>query len=177
MPLGQHPAAGGCLQTYKRGREIQPTTVGRRQPYSPVHGNSPAMVTGIEAAGLALGIFPLVLKGVEVYMDGLDTAKDLWHWRRQLRFIYRELQVEFALFESTCERLIEEVGTDGIEGGIMTMMSGDIDCWRESGFDCKLAKHMGDHIANVFIDQVIELNNCLEEIRGKLGLKYSDFVS
>lgn len=39
-------------------------------------------MSGIEVAGLVLAIFPLVVKGVDGYVMGLETYKT-WRWYRK----------------------------------------------------------------------------------------------
>ncbi|KAI5813229.1 hypothetical protein BZA77DRAFT_128564 [Pyronema omphalodes] len=128
------------------------------------------MVTGIETAGLVLGHFPLLLQGVEVYLDGSKKAMNLSRWRRQLRTIIREFTVEYSLFTMTCERIFEELGDTESMGGISQLMDGRPEIWRTSDFKARLTEQMGPEIAFVFLREVELLYNLLEDVRNQLGL-------
>jgi hypothetical protein len=100
------------------------------------------MVAGIEAAALILREFPSLIQDMTALLDSqrTRTSSDFRWLRRNIR----ELKVEFALFEDSIERLWGEArNTEYVNGGITGLMEGDVHCWRESGVDFMLAKHMG----------------------------------
>ncbi|KAI5813171.1 hypothetical protein BZA77DRAFT_296157 [Pyronema omphalodes] len=128
------------------------------------------MVTGVETAGLVLGAFPLLLQGVEVYLNGSKKVAGLWNWRRQLRMIIREFTIEYSLFEMTCIRIFEELGDTESMGGISSLMDGKVEIWRNSDFEARLTHHMGENTARVFLSEVEQLHIMLEEVRKQLQL-------
>lgn len=130
------------------------------------------MVTGVETAGLVLAIFPLVVKGLDVYLDGSRKAKDLLQWSRGLRCTARVLRAESALFENTCACLLEEVVTPK---EVVLLMGGE--GWDDRDFQETLTEHMGTKLASAFIEAVEELNSCLNELRRDLGLHEESGVS
>jgi hypothetical protein len=142
----------------------QPLSIDNHPHYSTT--NLPAM----ETARLVGGAFPLLLKGVGIYLEGSKKAVDLSRWRRPLRMLIREFTVEYALFSMTCERIFEEVGDTGSMGGISSLMDGKVEIWINSDFEARLANHMGKETAKLFLEQVKLLNDELEDVRKRLGL-------
>ena len=66
------------------------------------------MVTGIEAAGLVLGAFPLAIEGIKIYCNGIQTIKDMVKYREILSMFEYEISVEDFFFRQTLEGLLEE---------------------------------------------------------------------
>jgi len=52
------------------------------------------MVTGVEAAGLTLAVFPLLIRGLKAYHEEAQSFWSLRNWKRVLSEIIRELDVE-----------------------------------------------------------------------------------
>ncbi|KAF8534716.1 hypothetical protein BDD12DRAFT_895321 [Trichophaea hybrida] len=61
----------------------------------------------MEVAGLALAIFPLVVKGLGVYLDATQKIKDVKDYKKVLRPLVRQLEMEKCKFVNTCEILLE----------------------------------------------------------------------
>jgi len=123
------------------------------------------MPTGIETAGLVLAIFPIVVKGFDVYLDGSRKVKDLWQWRRGLRGMLREFKAESALFENTCMRLLQEVVS---AKEVIQLMGGE--GWDDTDFQERLAERMGENMAEAFAGEVKELSSRLSQLREDMGL-------
>jgi hypothetical protein len=120
------------------------------------------MVTGIEAAGLALAVFPLLLEGLNVYMDGVQRVRDLRNWKRILHRLIRELKVECYCFEDICGKLLE--GT----GDAKELMKGN--AWDDHQVQRKLRERMGPDVAKTFTELVKELLELLENLKEELGI-------
>lgn len=77
------------------------------------------MVTGIEAAGLVLGLFPIVIQGIQFYISSAEEFKEMWHHKRTLDKFRRELEMEESIFDNIWSRLMSRAGaprsdTEGI---------------------------------------------------------------
>ena len=68
------------------------------------------MVTGIEAAGLALGLFPLVVEGVKFYISSAKKFKELKNHKRTLDKFRRELKMEKSKFDNIWYTLVSRAG-------------------------------------------------------------------
>lgn len=74
------------------------------------------MVTGIEAAGLVLGLFPLVIEGIEFYINSTETVKEIMRHKRTLNEFMRELEIEKCIFDNTYYTLEGRAGGSNTEG-------------------------------------------------------------
>lgn len=68
------------------------------------------MVTGIEAAGLALGLFPLVIEGIKFYISSAEKFKEIKHHKRTLEKFKRELEMEKSKFHNIWYTLVSKAG-------------------------------------------------------------------
>ncbi|KAI9773016.1 MAG: hypothetical protein M1839_002246 [Geoglossum umbratile] len=70
------------------------------------------MVTGVEAAGLVLATFPLVIEGLKFYLRGLEA---LMRWRRYVKLVadlIRRTSLEQRKFRNTCTELFSDLVTE-----------------------------------------------------------------
>ena len=71
------------------------------------------MVTGVETAGLVLAVFPLVVKGMQYYAEGLQTIQYWRRYRRELQNHARRIKTQWVRYLNTIELLFEGiVGSD-----------------------------------------------------------------
>ena len=64
-------------------------------------------MSGVEAAGLILGALPLVVSGLESYIEGVATIKRYFRYKNELKSLLRALTTEYDIFRNTCEELLE----------------------------------------------------------------------
>jgi len=141
-------------------------------PDSDLQGREPpstlpltTMATGIEAAGLALAVFPLLLKGLSVYVDGVLKFRDLRDWNSVLGRLVRELKVESYVFENVCGQLLEGMVSPGDPKEPMKENP-----WDDHEIQRKLRERMGPEVAETFTELVKELLELLENLRKELGI-------
>jgi hypothetical protein len=61
------------------------------------------MVTGIEAAGIALAIFHFVVRGIDFYLQGIETLRRGRSYQEILKRLKRDLRVEHTKLQNTCD--------------------------------------------------------------------------
>ena len=66
-------------------------------------------MSGIEAAGLVLAVFPVVVSGLHHFTDGLETIKSWKRYHRELSKYARTLETQRIVFLNTTERLFEGI--------------------------------------------------------------------
>lgn len=67
------------------------------------------MVTGVEVAGLALAIFPVVLRCLQFYLKSFQEAKKWWRYIKVAKSLIQDLEMEKMKFENICEELLFEI--------------------------------------------------------------------
>lgn len=72
----------------------------------------------MEALGLAFAIFPLAVKGVKSYADGIQTIKDFRDYQTVLKEFSRELNTERIKFEHTCFSLLENSDHPAVDSAL-----------------------------------------------------------
>ena len=68
------------------------------------------MVTGIEAAGLALGLFPLVIEGVKFYISFAQKFREAKHYKHTLDQFRRDLKMEGSKLKNIWYILVDRAG-------------------------------------------------------------------
>ena len=70
------------------------------------------MVTGIEAAGLALGLFPIVIEAIKLCISSAEEFEETRHHKRTLNKFRRELLMEQTIFANTWYKLVGRAGVN-----------------------------------------------------------------
>lgn len=117
------------------------------------------MVTGIEVAGLALGVFPLVIAGIKLYIDFAKEVKQMRDYEHTLDKFRRELKIEKSKFDNTWYTLASRAGVY-IEPDMKPSPK-----ITERVLSC-----LPEHAVESFIDCCQELN----VIMGKLSKKFQE---
>ena len=68
------------------------------------------MATGIEAAVITLGLFPLAIKGIEFYINFTQNFKEAKHFKRTLDNFKRDLLIEKSIFGNIWYTLVARAG-------------------------------------------------------------------
>ena len=63
----------------------------------------------IEAAGLVLAVFPIVVSGLQHFTEGLETIKNWRRYHRELSKYARTLETQRIVYLNTIERLFEGI--------------------------------------------------------------------
>jgi len=147
--------------TSKRGRTEAPVKL--QSPFQKSAKN--IMVTGIETAGLALAIFPLVVRGLAFYLDAAQKVKEIYKYEGVLKRLVRELEMERSKFENTCAVLLE--GMVSAEQ-LATLVSGE--GWKDPNLQNGLERCLGLNAAKSFTEAVAALNSLLDSLRKGIGL-------
>ena len=91
--------------SYKAGQEI--VSVGGSHPDRII--SILAMATGIETAGLVLAAFPVLIKGIKAWVEGVETVKQWRTARRDLKSYAVRLQSQQVTCVDTLEQLLSDI--------------------------------------------------------------------
>ena len=114
------------------------------------------MVTGVEAAGLALGIFPIVIEVIKFYIDFAKKAKQLRHHKHTLDKFKREIIMEKSKFDNTWFTLASRAGVD-IKPDVKPPLKTTE----------RVLSSLPEHVIESFIGGCQELNAIMGQLRGK----------
>ena len=68
------------------------------------------MATGVESAGIALGLFPLVIEGIKFYISSAEKVTEMKHHKRTLDRFRRELVMEKSKLDNILYALVSRAG-------------------------------------------------------------------
>ncbi|KAF8537861.1 hypothetical protein BDD12DRAFT_199079 [Trichophaea hybrida] len=117
------------------------------------------MLTGIEIANLTLSIFPLVLKGLDFYLQLAPKMKEIKDYQEVLVCVVRELKLKKARFENTCEFLLEGVLWPEQLAKLL-----DGNGWSDLQFQEVLEMCLRPNAAQAFTDAVTDLRKPLNDL-------------
>lgn len=122
------------------------------------------MVTGIEVVGLALGLFPLVIQGIETYISSAAKVEEMVHHRQTLGEFRRELEMEKTKFDNLWYMLGDRAGVPVEPNEELTSATIEdvLSCLHPSSIKC-------------FIDASQELDSILRELTKKFK-KYQENI-
>lgn len=132
------------------------------------------MVTGIETAGLALAVFPIVVSGLQFYADGARTIKAMWRPEMALKSLIRDIGMEKCKFENTCTFLLEGMVSDSHLILLMDYPGGPL--WRDNDLQEKLKSRLRPATAQYYMEAMEALTSTLQSLQVKLGLDKDDKV-
>jgi len=117
------------------------------------------MVTGVETVGILLGVFPLCIELIKLYVSGVETLNEMRHHHRVLQKFQRELEMESCKFYDCLLNLFEDTLTEQ-------------DCVRFFQDPKEAEKRLNTRldrpgVAGVFIKAVVALQEELDELKNK----------
>lgn len=113
-----------------------------------------------EAAGLALGVFPVCITLIQSYQQGRSIFRDMRDYRRVLKEFRRELQVEHCKFEQSLYSVFGETMTSDECAEVFK---------NPEQAEQKLnATLRSPSLVQSFIDSVVAMRNEVESIKEKL---------
>lgn len=130
------------------------------------------MVTGIEAAGLALAILPLLMNQLDAYARGIEKIKLLRGYRREFADYSMGLGTQRAILINTLEQALEGVVDDEYE--VSQLISNpQSDAWEDPVLQKRLRTKLGRNY-DVFLANTTALSELLERISRKLKMSATD---
>ncbi|KAJ5725634.1 uncharacterized protein N7483_006991 [Penicillium malachiteum] len=133
------------------------------------------MVTGIEAAGLALAILPLFVNQIDAYARGIEKIKGLRRYRREFKGYSVGLRSQYAILLNTLTQALEGVVNDEDQVSELirdTKGNG----WKDPELERRLRLKLNRDY-DVYIDNVSELSERLERLSQKLDIGLNDMKS
>ncbi|KAJ6178156.1 hypothetical protein N7519_008617 [Penicillium mononematosum] len=130
------------------------------------------MVTGIEAAGLALAILPLFVNQIDAYVRGIEKIKGLRRYRREFKGYAVGLRTQHAILLNTLEQALEGVVDD--EDQVSELICNPQgDGWKDPDLQKRLRWKL-DRNYEVFMANMAGLSELLEQLSHKLDVGATD---
>lgn len=130
------------------------------------------MVTGVEVAGLVLGVIPLLISALENYEKLAAPTKDFFRWRRHVRRLIRELYTINISYDQAVRVLLKAADV----ADQTTMMEDPrSELWRKGDIADGLRDRLGS-VYDPLILTIEEVSEILVEIAACLDIPGSQQV-
>ena len=121
-------------------------------------------MSGVEVAGLALTIFPIVVDAMRQFTEALEAVRR-WRWYR------KEVSNYLRTMEAAKKYLVDTL-TELFNGIVLShdeLMALAKDPAAFPSYDEQLKKRL-DHNYDTYLETMISMKDTLESLRSKLGL-------
>lgn len=98
-------------------------------------------MSGIEVAGVVLGVLPLIISAIEHYDSGLDRMTAFVKWKGELDKAMRELWIQHSYYEMTLRTLLGGVVTETELEEMITRPESEL--WKSRHLDRELRQKLG----------------------------------
>lgn len=134
------------------------------------------MVTGVEAAGLVLGSFPILVEGLKMFHNGVDTIKMMRRSKFEvvLRRFLRDIEIQSWTYHNTCQTLLGGLLTPAELDGLLKDPKGLK--WKTPELETALSLRLGPGAADRFVVTAMHLAETLEEMKDLLGITQVNMV-
>ena len=127
------------------------------------------MATGIEAAGLVLGAFPIVLSFLDHYRTGLATLQEWWKFRTEFLTFFHEVGVQSVFFSENLEALLAPIVESEDEMKALLDDPGG-PSWRDPVLEERLKERLPKSY-DWYRLTITAIDNILENLKKRLGIK------
>ena len=125
-------------------------------------------MSGVEAAGLALAVFPILLSALENYRETAEVVSDWWRFKRKWLRCKRDIEYHQIAFASNLEQLLLPLVCD--DDQINSLMSDPGGAgWHQEALNAKLR----DRLPNAFeayMNSIHEISEVMSKLTQELGL-------
>lgn len=126
------------------------------------------IMSGIEAAGIVLAVFPIVVSGLQHFTEGLETINNWRRYHRELSKYARTLETQRIVYLNTIERLFEGIiqSNDELEA---FMSDPGLAFSRNPQYEERLAARLGRSYGN-YSRIMADMLDALRAARKELGI-------
>ncbi|KAF3042184.1 hypothetical protein E8E12_008863 [Didymella heteroderae] len=125
-------------------------------------------MSGVEIAGLVLGVLPLLIQGIESYNEGLDPIKSFMRWDKELPQCIRKLRNQHVHYAQTMRILLEPI-TAEVELAEMMTDPGSSRLWRDKQMAAKLQDRLQESY-HAYQGTIADIERIAKQIASKLDL-------
>jgi hypothetical protein len=128
------------------------------------------MVTGVEAAGLVLASFPLVISAIQAYREGLTPLRSWWRYRTQVVDLIEAINSQHNIFRNSIELLLDPIITSSFQmNRLLTSPGPGGPDWKDPGLEEKLEQKLSTSYSSYMIT-VMKMSETLKKLQTHLGI-------
>lgn len=99
-------------------------------------------MSGIEVAGLALAILPLVVSTAKRYDSALSPYLRYRRFAKEAKLYSKGLEIQRTIFRNECRNLLERVIDHDTASGMLNLLSQEP--WSDAHLDAQLVQQLGE---------------------------------
>lgn len=99
-------------------------------------------MSGIEVAGLALAVLPILLSAARRYDSVLSPFLRFKRYAREAKIYSKELDIQRTKFRNECRNLLEEITGQDVASGMLDKLA-DSPAWVDQNLEASLAQRLG----------------------------------
>lgn len=128
-------------------------------------------MSGLEVAGVVLGAVPVILEGIEIYLNAATTTKRYWRYKSELRKTRDAVRTEHALLLNTLQLLLSGVVPDDRMNSCLKGLPkhGGSMIWSDPAVEAKLRIKLRWGY-DLYVSRIDAIHNVLRRFMEKLGL-------
>ena len=126
-------------------------------------------MSGVEAAGLMLAVFPVMVMALDQYRESAEILGDWWRFKRKYMKCKHDIEFHQITFTANLEELLLPLIVDDQElEALMSDPGGER--WRDQSLEIKLRERLPNSY-DAYLDSINEMNNVMEKLSKELGLE------
>ena len=99
-------------------------------------------MAGLEAAGLALAVLPLVLSATKSYNDVLGPFLRYKRFAKEVKRYSKELDIQRTIFRNECRNLLEKIIEHNAASSMLEVLTNET--WSDRQLDYRLVEQLGE---------------------------------
>ena len=132
-------------------------------------------MSGIEVAGIALAVFPIIINGISHFTEGLETIKRWRQYRIRLQHYANVVETQYVYYLGTIEGLLIDIVDSEDDMARLMLHPRGVD-WQSSVYAERLRQRL-DRSYEVYVRIIKTMVQNLSAMCRKLGVTTSGDVS
>lgn len=130
-------------------------------------------MSGIEIAGLLLGVFPLLISALEHYRRSTEVLDDWWQIKQEYTKCKNEIKLQELAFEGSLERFLLPLVVDDNQIAALIAEPGGTK-WKDPALEDKVKSRLPKSY-DLFIDTIYDIKTTVDDLKEELGVNREAF--
>jgi hypothetical protein len=125
-------------------------------------------MSGVEAAGIALAVFPLLISALEHYRESAEVLGDWWKFKRKYVKCKRDIEYHHITYTQNLQELLLPLIVDDDEVEDLVNDPGGAK-WKDPSLEASLKDRL-PNTYEAYLDSMSEISTIMTDLRKELGL-------
>lgn len=125
-------------------------------------------MSGVEAAGFVLAVFPLLISALEHYRESAEVLKSWWGFKKEYKKCKQNINIQRLIFEENLEELLAPVIKDDDQLNLLLAEPGGTR-WKDPDLEMRLKERLPKSY-ELYLGIIREIKDVMEELKQELGI-------